>query len=148
VFTLTSDLRTCPKCESAKPEDHFNKHRRECKGCRAAAQRNYVTRNKDAVTARNRTWRTTDRNQKAAHLRRMYNLSLEAYDNMLASQGGTCAICKNDCPTGRLLAVDHDHETGRVRGLLCARCNPGLGYFADSPDLLAAAADYLRSRSA
>jgi hypothetical protein len=62
------------------------------------------------------------------------------------SQGGRCAIC-GKVPRSRRLAVDHDHKTGEVRGLLCASgdfgCNKGLGYFNDDPELLRRAYEYL-----
>lgn len=74
-----------------------------------------------------------------------YGLTLEQYDQMLIDQGGACKICrtKDDSgPWGRF-AVDHCHKTGKVRGLLCAKCNKGLGQFNDDPVLLAAAIAYL-----
>ena len=70
-------------------------------------------------------------------------LSQEDYDAMLERQGGTCAICGNKPADGETLARDHDHVTGRVRGLLCRGCNTGLGQFTDDPSRLRAAADYL-----
>ena len=66
---------------------------------------------------------------------------------MLAAQHGKCAICggnRSIKDTFRL-GIDHDHATGRIRGLLCGNCNIGLGHFDDSPGLLEKAADYLRS---
>ena len=70
--------------------------------------------------------------------------ALGGFDALLASQGGGCAICGYRVkPGGRRLNVDHDHKTGVVRGLLCARCNRGLGWFSDDPQRLKAAAVYL-----
>jgi len=68
---------------------------------------------------------------------------------MFLSQNGVCAICSGGETvktrgTLRRLAVDHDHETGKVRGLLCNRCNNGLGNFRDDPDLLREAIAYLQ----
>jgi hypothetical protein len=64
----------------------------------------------------------------------------------LAAQGGRCAICGTDTPgtVQRFFAMDHDHETGEMRGLLCYRCNIGIGNLADDPDRLEAAARYHR----
>lgn len=62
---------------------------------------------------------------------------------MEVEQGGACKICGEPCTSGRSLAVDHCHKTGRVRGLLCGQCNNGLGRFRDRPDLLLAAIAYL-----
>lgn len=74
-------------------------------------------------------------------LKRKFNLSQEEYDTMLREQGGVCAICKKEC--SKALAVDHDHQTGLVRGLLCNPCNRGIGYLKDSVAILESASDYL-----
>lgn len=71
--------------------------------------------------------------------RRIY---ADEYDRRLNEQGGGCAIC-GVFPAERALAVDHDHNTGEVRGLLCFSCNTALGAFHDSVALLEAAIDYL-----
>ncbi len=73
-----------------------------------------------------------------------FGLTGADFNRMLAEQGGVCAICRNVCKTGKRLAVDHDHATGRVRGLLCANCNTGLGKFGDSLLTLEAACAYLK----
>ncbi len=61
-----------------------------------------------------------------------YGITVEQYDAMLRQQNGLCAICGR-APKRFRLAVDHDHETGEIRGLLCTRCNLGLGWFRDDP---------------
>jgi predicted HNH restriction endonuclease len=66
---------------------------------------------------------------RAKHLKRTYGMTTEEYDTMLNAQGGRCAIC-GESPLRRRLHVDHDHETGRVRGLLCSRCNTALEWGA------------------
>ena len=84
-------------------------------------------------------------------LMKNYGLTTEDYEILLKKQNGLCAIC-NRAETSkspidesfRRLAVDHDHETGKVRGLLCASCNNGLGCFKDNIDLLQASVDYLK----
>jgi hypothetical protein len=90
------------------------------------------------------------------HLRNTYGISLAQYESMLGAQGGVCAIC--GMPEGLLggrrgtatlsLAVDHDHATGHVRGLLCSSCNQGLGMFKHEASLLEAALSYLTSTEA
>lgn len=69
-----------------------------------------------------------------------YGLTDDAYRSMLDSQSNTCAICKEETQ----LHVDHDHSTGRVRGLLCGPCNRGIGMLRDSVPRLEAAIEYLR----
>ena len=71
-----------------------------------------------------------------------YGLTEAGYTELLARQAGVCAICGRP-PVKRMLAIDHDHATGRVRGLLCGGCNQGLGHFQDDPACLLAAASYL-----
>jgi hypothetical protein len=78
-----------------------------------------------------------------SHLKRKYGLTLEQYDAMLEAQGGVCAICRQPRPEERTLHVDHDHDTGAIRGLLCFTCNNALGDFRDEPELFHAAAEYL-----
>lgn len=97
-------------------------------------------------------WHHTENGQRSHRrigLRKKLGITLEQYDTMLAAQGGVCAICGkvetrlNRRGTVRLLAVDHDHSTGAIRGLLCADCNVGIGYFKDDPSLLRLAATYM-----
>lgn len=77
-------------------------------------------------------------------LRAEYGISLEEYEALLADQDGKCAICKTEqCETKKSFAVDHDHVTGVVRGLLCKNCNIGLGMFKDDTFRLKAALEYL-----
>ena len=76
-----------------------------------------------------------------ARLKAKYGITADRYDLILDSQGGICSICKRP-PKTRRLAVDHDHKTKRVRGLLCHLCNQGLGFLRTAV-LLRRAADYL-----
>jgi hypothetical protein len=87
-----------------------------------------------------------------SELRRNFGITEEEYDSMLTTQGGCCRICAattNHHARGKpcRLAVDHDHKTGRVRGLLCTRCNQLIGSAGDSVEILAAAIKYLTAES-
>lgn len=64
-------------------------------------------------------------------MKKRYGITIEQYEELLVGQNGTCAICDEACSTGRRLAVDHDHDTGQIRGLLCYRCNTGLEWFTN-----------------
>jgi hypothetical protein len=77
------------------------------------------------------------------HVTRTFGIESEDYLAMKAAQEGKCAICGEEDPT-RELSVDHDHKTGRVRNLLCNRCNFGIGYFRENPAILASAIEYLK----
>jgi hypothetical protein len=74
-----------------------------------------------------------------------YGITLEQYNALLEEQGGRCAICRVDEPGGSLTkwAVDHCHNSLKVRGLLCTACNMGIGQLGDDPARLRAAADYI-----
>lgn len=81
--------------------------------------------------------------QRKADLKK-YGILPEDYARMLRAQGFGCAICGiQKCPSGRRFSVDHCHETGRVRGILCLKCNQGIGQLDDSPERLRRAAEYL-----
>lgn len=82
-----------------------------------------------------------------SRLRKTYGISLADYDRMLKAQGGGCAICGRK-PKKRALDVDHSHCSGRVRGLLCHRCNRGLTWYGDNPVLFRKAAAYLGRKAA
>jgi hypothetical protein len=91
-------------------------------------------------------WRKANPEVILASNLKKYGITLAEYERLLKKQKGVCAICKKPeyDARQRRLSVDHDHETGRVRGLLCARCNRALGMFNDNPELLRSAARYLR----
>lgn len=85
------------------------------------------------------------------YLVRRFGITLAEYRELLEAQGGRCAICRRvpdeADPNGWRFCVDHDHETGAVRGLLCRTCNIGLGAFRDDPRLLDAATRYITGRT-
>ena len=81
--------------------------------------------------------------QRKANLKHRFGMTLEEYDELFEAQNGGCAICGGSNASGRRLAVDHDHETGTVRGLLCFECNVGLGKFKDDVTIVRRATRYL-----
>jgi len=98
----------------------------------------------------NRERRT--RQSRASHIKMKFNISIEKQEEMLKKQENRCAICstlfkKRTDKLGRVIptfCIDHDHETGTVRGLLCKQCNLGLGNFNDSLDVLLKATEYIK----
>lgn len=153
------DVKRCTKCLNERPIEHFYPTKRRgkegrdarCKFCQVAAAlawraANHPLRNPALVSASNRR----------AWMKKKYGLTEESYLALLATQLGKCAICGSSDPgkSGRraghpaalrapVFHVDHDHVTGKVRGLLCQGCNVGIGLLRDDPRLLAAAAAYL-----
>lgn len=115
---------------------------RRCKHCKNAAS--YESRRRHDPPS------NSYRARRGINIATRFGITHDDYDQLLAAQGGVCAICQKpetrrlsgDRETSRL-AIDHCDELG-VRGLLCLRCNVGLGHFRDNPDLLDAAATYLR----
>lgn len=88
------------------------------------------------------------RTNKKTRLKKVWKMSVEDFESLLKSQGNRCAVCGDiESRRGKWLTrnlnVDHCHDTGAVRGLLCNRCNLGLGYFKDDPILLLNAIKYL-----
>ena len=120
------------------------------------ACRRYYQRNRGRRLAEFKEWaaanpekrKELNRRRQPVKRARKYGLTPEAIDAMLLVQEGRCAICPSDKPGGQGdWHVDHCHETGRIRGLLCQKCNQGLGLFRDKPALLRAAATYVESYS-
>lgn len=86
------------------------------------------------------------RKRKDLHLRDRYGITIEQYEDMLQSQNGLCTICGVAMDSSQKTCiphVDHDHSTGKVRGILCGSCNAGLGNFRDDVKRLLKAVDYL-----
>lgn len=121
----------CSDCGIEKSPDEFNRTEqartgpvRRCKVCYNARTRETIRRNGGA---------------RKYHMKRRYGLTPEQINQLKAKQGGLCAVCHEAEAT----QVDHDHETGRVRGILCLHCNAGMGAFRDNPRLIYQAIDYL-----
>ena len=108
----------------------------------------YYIKNKQRIKNRQDKWRK--KNSKRSEDRRMqrvYGITIEDYNIMFFKQEGKCAICGvHQSDLHKSLCIDHNHETGNVRALLCDKCNRGLGSFNDSVDLLNKAKEYLRTR--
>lgn len=120
----------------ARSQKRYRENGEECR----ARSRAYQKKNRKLLQERRKT--------SGYSLMHKYGLSLTCYQEMLTAQGSVCKICgappeKN--PPHFSLNVDHDHLTGRVRGLLCGKCNVGLGAFDDAARLLSRAVDYLKS---
>lgn len=141
-------MKVCTRCKLAKPESEFFRDRRSpngrmarCKKCKTAELMKWRRENAPDLESR-RYWSNRDW-ERERHLIRKYGVTFARYRELLAEQGGGCAICGKPEAADRMLDVDHDHQTGKVRGLLCTSCNRVLGHSFDSPDRLKAAASYL-----
>jgi hypothetical protein len=161
-------VKRCKVCGETKPLDDFYRaagmrdgHRNDCKRCNLAAKAARTAANPEPSRERSRRWKIENREryresqrrakqtpaarrrERNRHLRSKYGITIEQYEAMLEAQGGVCAICEREPNPNISLHVDHDHETGTIRGLTCFRCNQAMGSFGEDPVLLRAAADYL-----
>lgn len=138
----------CKVCKSAQVREWYAKNAEAIRGReRDRYKRNPVPDKEKTHRSYNKRKNESDkvyRSRRRWKLRR-YGVTIEDYMQMFDAQGGKCALCGSDPDKRRHhdFAVDHCHESGVVRGLLCHRCNVGLGHFQDNPVLLMAAAEYL-----
>ena len=130
-------MKRCNLCGLEKDLESFPIHSKSkrhprCKECRSAEQRQRYEETKESQLSR----------RKAETTKQIYNMTLEDFEALLVAQRGLCAICRD-----KLIkpCIDHCHITSRVRGILCGRCNTGLGMFRDNPDALRAAAMYVET---
>lgn len=110
--------------------------------------RNRYNRNKEACRAQSAEWKRLNpekvRIGRRERTLKRYGLDAESYDLLLEMQEHKCLLCgQSAADEKKALAVDHDHETGQIRGLLCQNCNKGIGNLKDDPSLLRRAADYV-----
>jgi hypothetical protein len=144
---------TCKKCQVEKPMAEFqrDKHRKNghaysCKSCMRPLKKESGRRWRDKPENRDE-YRKKDRWYQRKYA---YGITKEQFFEILAKQGGGCAICKH-IPPGEVdkhMVVDHHHASGVIRGLLCQKCNRSLGMFKDSVSLLRTAALYLERSGA
>lgn len=150
----TKKLRQCPKCDRALPLHKFHVDTKRFDGlqlwCMECNNTNRRRRYHEDESRRAAVRLASRKSQ----LKCIYGMSLDDYDILLGQQGGVCAICENpetqrSNKNGAIdsLRVDHDHDTGKVRGLLCSKCNFGIGQFQDNIDLLKRAIVYLRKNN-
>ncbi len=140
-----ASLKFCPRCGDVKPRSEFPKGRYKdglasyCKPCANAYSRE--SHESDPGLRRR---------GKDKALTKYYGLTLKQYEKMVWDQDGLCAICGEPQREswGRYLHLDHDHETGKVRALLCAPCNMGIGHFEDDTERMEQAIEYLKRHRA
>ena len=138
------DQKRCRDCRVQKPLAQFSKvysnpknqkswYKTRCKLCDAKAGREWYHKNKDGKAL-------------TRALKASFGITADEFYRMLNEQGGGCAICGRQ-KTKRRLAVDHDHATGKIRGVLCHLCNQAIGQFRHDPRLLLKAVEYLQKHA-
>lgn len=131
----------CYKCGKDKPESEFNMNRSksrgrssECKICHTASNKIYSRK-------------TQHRCHRDSWLKRKYGITSQDYNAIYEKQGGVCAICggTQSHSKRKYLEIDHDHDTGKIRALLCLNCNTTLGLVKESTEILEKAIGYLKT---
>lgn len=149
-------MKTCNKCLIKQSLDNYRSHsttkdhkRTICKSCDDANQRRWYAANKEEYAATTLAWqRKNPEKRKGYRIKATYGISFDDFLDMLKAQENKCKICgtAHSMNTSKTrLCIDHDHVTGKVRGLLCDKCNRGLGVFRDNPEFLLKAAEYLKN---
>jgi hypothetical protein len=163
--------KLCRLCGLDKPIEEFyvangtrDGRRGECKACFQAARKAKMEADPALcwrAVERTQAWRDANRERfeevqrrwiasggkaranRRSHLRRKYGITVEEYDEQLAAQRGCCALCEATPSARRPLHVDHNHATGRIRGLLCFDCNAAIGLLEENVEVMARAIEYL-----
>jgi hypothetical protein len=119
-------------------------------------QNEWRRNNKERVNKRKREWRKNHAEQyrlerRKGSLKRIYGITLEIYNDLLKLQNGACAICSSTDHFGNKhtsnFQVDHDHKTNKIRGLLCSKCNRGLGLLGDNIENIEKVLIYLKGEN-
>ncbi len=147
-------MKTCVRCQASKPLEEFHKnarardgHKAACADCCNAWARQYyedVERHDGHPTKERRRAHNASEYNREWKLQKTYGVSDADYQRLLDEQDGLCAVCeRHHTEFTRRFAFDHNHKTGKIRGLLCISCNRGIGYLGDDPERLISAAAYL-----
>ncbi len=132
-------MKTCPTCKESKPLQDYWKSQYSCIPCTKEKQKN--------------RWASRSPKKRLhQHLKYKYGVTEEKLIETLDKQNNACAICKESLPDllvyenrSRGYAIDHNHDSGEFRGVLCTNCNTLLGMAKDNKDILLAAIDYLET---
>ncbi len=142
--------KTCTKCLRALPNSSFGRRKKSpdglqyaCKQCETKRVLKWQSENRERAQStrhRHSSKKSTKQYRRNWALRKNYGITLDEFEALAKIQEYKCAICNDKVK----LRLDHDHLTGRIRGLLCDRCNLGIGVFKDDPTILQAAIKYLQ----
>lgn len=154
-------MKTCTRCSESKPLEAFPRSKAErtgykpgCKACESLWHKADYLKNREEHVVKSSIYQKKNRKARTTYtklwrLTNVYKITQEQYNQLLLKQENRCAICsKHRDDLDRELCVDHNHETNKVRGLLCYHCNVALGYMKDNITALLSAAKYLEAASA
>ena len=141
--------KICSKCSVEKSiTEYYLKHdkpRANCKQCHSLEAKPRYLNNRERYNAYSRKWwKENAEKGKAAFLKRRFGMEKEDWDIILENQDFKCAICKCENTSLKNFHTDHNHKTGKVRGLLCYNCNSGIGNLKENIETLKSAIEYLK----
>lgn len=149
------EKKICTKCNLEKGFSEFGKMkngkfglRAICNECHRESNKQYYVENKDKVSERNTAWQKDVKNKETIRfyqIKRVYGISKTEWLEMLNVQNNSCKICNSSSEDLGFFHTDHDHNTGKVRGLLCKNCNTVLGHAKDDIKILEEAIKYLKN---
>lgn len=144
--------KKCACCKEVKPVDMFSKSNSKkyglyswCRSCSTTKQKEWRDKNPEKKREHDKKYRSNKDRYKNIILKKNFRITINDYQKMLEDQRGRCGICGNEAEDGRYFSVDHDHDTGQIRGLLCGNCNRAIGQLQDSPEILKKAIIYLEA---
>lgn len=156
-------MKVCNRCKISKSFDEYHKVTANsdgmqtiCKSCRTISLRIWYLKNSDSIRARTKKYYHDNKDKRRSNnknytLKTRFSITLDQYNDMLIKQNNVCAICKKpetqiDPRLNRIkaLAVDHCHNTKKVRGLLCNQCNTGIGMLKEDKKIFLSAMEYLK----
>jgi hypothetical protein len=147
---MANETQVCTKCKLEQSTDQFyynsEKANKLTSWCRACCRGYYHTEHGRATTEKYRKSAQGRENAKAQSRRvvlKRHNITQEFFDSLIEEQDNKCAICGTELQAGYRTHIDHNHSTGSVRGLLCSKCNTGLGLFREDKQILLNAVSYL-----
>ena len=146
-------VKRCSKCKKEKPITEFYKNRvrkdgykQYCKVCCSILDKEYRKQNPEKYRQIRRTSyikHMTPNKRFNYRLKGVYGLSRLEFDEMYDKQKGKCKLCDKEIQVGISVHIDHNHKNNKIRGLLCGKCNLGLGHFYDNPAVLSKASKYI-----
>lgn len=134
-MTISIESKQCSRCKLSKPNSEFHKSSRRKDGLKPSCKecvKEYYRESNGTLKMYN------------SHLLRTYGITREQYEELVTAQDGKCALCRVAFPKSRYHChLDHCHETGIVRGIVCAKCNMRIDQYEDDPDLLLRYYEYI-----
>lgn len=133
----------------SRNKDKVREYREKTKEQRNARRRELYAKDaslRKEIRAKVKEWQEKNPRKRKEHRLKKYGITIEEFETILASQGNSCAICGHSDTSDKNFfpVVDHCHDTGNVRGILCMNCNMGIGKLKDSPEIIKSALRYIK----